>query len=73
MDPFEALMNLTARIRSGRLNRLMAGAADSSQPLPNATASTTRHPAMAGIDVPPVHGRHCICQRCTPETRRDAA
>jgi hypothetical protein len=24
----------------------------------------TRHPAMSGIDVSPVHGRHCICDRC---------
>jgi hypothetical protein len=23
-----------------------------------------RHPAMAGLNVPPVHGRHCICHRC---------
>ncbi|MBO0768296.1 MAG: hypothetical protein J2O48_06385 [Solirubrobacterales bacterium] len=23
-----------------------------------------RHPAMRGIDVSPVHGRHCICNRC---------
>ena len=23
-----------------------------------------RHPAMRGIDVSPVHGRHCICKRC---------
>jgi hypothetical protein len=25
-----------------------------------------RHPAMSGLDVSPVHGRHCICDRCTP-------
>ncbi|HWF72984.1 MAG TPA: hypothetical protein VG186_06555 [Solirubrobacteraceae bacterium] len=23
-----------------------------------------RHPAMARIDVSPVHGRHCDCERC---------
>jgi hypothetical protein len=23
-----------------------------------------RHPAMAGLNVPPVHGYHCICDRC---------
>jgi hypothetical protein len=28
-----------------------------------------RHPAMTGIDVPPVHGRHCIRQRCERESR----
>lgn len=28
-----------------------------------------RHPAMAGLNVPPVHGRHCICERC----ERDAS
>jgi len=27
-----------------------------------------RHPAMTGIDVSPVHGRHCICDRCAPRT-----
>jgi hypothetical protein len=26
--------------------------------------SSRRHPAMAGLNVPPVHGRHCICERC---------
>jgi hypothetical protein len=24
-----------------------------------------RHPAMSGINVSPVHGRHCICDRCS--------
>ena len=23
-----------------------------------------RHPAMTGLNVSPVHGRHCICGRC---------
>ena len=23
-----------------------------------------RHPAMRGLNVSPVHGRHCICERC---------
>jgi hypothetical protein len=23
-----------------------------------------RHPAMAGLNVSPVHGWHCICDRC---------
>jgi hypothetical protein len=23
-----------------------------------------RHPAMSGLNVSPVHGRHCICDRC---------
>ena len=30
-----------------------------------------RHPAMRGIKVSPVHGRHCICQRC--EQHKNAA
>jgi hypothetical protein len=25
---------------------------------------TQHHPAMAGITVSPVHGWHCICERC---------
>jgi hypothetical protein len=33
----------------------------------------TRHPAMRGIDVSPVHGRHCICDRCGPAGRHDRA
>jgi hypothetical protein len=24
-----------------------------------------RHPAMRGLDISPVHGRHCICDRCS--------
>jgi hypothetical protein len=27
-------------------------------------AARHRHPAMAGLDISPVHGRHCICERC---------
>jgi hypothetical protein len=23
-----------------------------------------RHPAMRGLNVSPVHGHHCICDRC---------
>ncbi|HUE26778.1 MAG TPA: hypothetical protein VMP89_08385 [Solirubrobacteraceae bacterium] len=34
-------------------------------------AAGRRHPAMAGLNVPPVHGHHCICQRC--ERQADAA
>ncbi len=29
-----------------------------------------RHPAMAGLNVSPVHGRHCICERCAREMRK---
>jgi hypothetical protein len=28
-----------------------------------------RHPTMAGLNVSPVHGRHCICDRCAREAR----
>jgi hypothetical protein len=28
-----------------------------------------RHPAMRGLNVSPVHGRHCICDRCSPDSR----
>jgi hypothetical protein len=24
-----------------------------------------RHPAMSGLEVSPVHGHYCICDRCT--------
>jgi len=30
--------------------------------------SAHRHPAMRGIQVSPVHGRHCICSRCGAAT-----
>jgi len=28
-----------------------------------------RHPTMAGLAVQPVHGWHCICERCEREAR----
>lgn len=31
------------------------------------------HPAMSGLNVSPVHGRHCICHRCERNVHRDAA
>ncbi|HET9074708.1 MAG TPA: hypothetical protein VFN48_09030 [Solirubrobacteraceae bacterium] len=31
--------------------------------------ATERHPAMRGLDVSPVHGRHCICGRCAQHTK----
>jgi hypothetical protein len=34
------------------------------RPAAGATDYTHRHPAMRGLNVPPVHGRHCICNRC---------
>ena len=39
----------------------------------SATAPSNRHPAMRGIDVSPVHGRHCNCSRCLAQSGRDAA
>jgi hypothetical protein len=32
-----------------------------------AVPADRRHPAMSGLNVSPVHGRHCICNRCTPD------
>ncbi len=45
--------------------------ADPRTKLEDAGKSAERHPAMRGIDVSPVHGRHCICARC--EQHSDAA
>jgi hypothetical protein len=28
-----------------------------------------RHPAMIGLNISPVHGHHCICDRCAPRAR----
>jgi hypothetical protein len=37
------------------------------QPAPEpAVTDPARHPAMRGLNVSPVHGRHCICNRCAP-------
>jgi hypothetical protein len=35
-------------------------------------AARRRHPAMAGLNIPPVHGRHCICERCERQTNTAA-
>jgi hypothetical protein len=32
-----------------------------------------RHPAMARIDVSPVHGRHCDCERCRRTDRAESS
>jgi hypothetical protein len=32
-----------------------------------------RHPAMARIDVSPVHGRHCDCERCRRSDRSESS
>ena len=41
--------------------------ADGTTNVPAARREVTgRHPAMSGLNVSPVHGRHCICDRCSP-------
>jgi hypothetical protein len=59
--------------------KLLAKAARRENPVAVGRASSTvavqgpehkRHPAMAGINVSPVHGHHCICSRCQPRQRR---
>jgi hypothetical protein len=34
------------------------------------SAMSARHPAMRGLDISPVHGRHCICGRCEQMRRQ---
>jgi hypothetical protein len=29
-----------------------------------------RHPAMTRLNISPVHGRHCICERCARQTHK---
>jgi hypothetical protein len=41
------------------------GAADQRRPPVDGQSPEDRHPAMRGLDVSPVHGRHCICNRCS--------
>jgi hypothetical protein len=38
--------------------------AEAAGPPAVAPANEHRHPAMRGLDVSPVHGRHCNCNRC---------
>jgi hypothetical protein len=67
-------MTFADRLRTVRATRLAGSASGPSQAAAARDRGTSqRHPAMQGIDVPPVHGHHCICDRCTPATRRDAA
>jgi hypothetical protein len=39
------------------------------RPSETASRSDERHPAMRGLNVSPVHGRHCICDRCSADHR----
>jgi hypothetical protein len=40
-----------------------------SRPSETTSRSDERHPAMRGLNVSPVHGRHCICDRCSADNR----
>lgn len=54
------LGNRAVRRRSG---------ADREPPARTATETRPGNHAMAGLDVQPVHGRHCICERCHRQDR----
>lgn len=61
-------MNLTLRIHPiATARRLRVVSAVEVEAAPHA-AVAQRHPAMRGLDVPPVHGQHCICSRCDADT-----
>lgn len=53
------LLRVVGIARRSRHNTSLTGAEN-----PAHAAGRGRHPAMAGLDVSPVHGRHCICARC---------
>jgi hypothetical protein len=52
---FHRSSSTTATPTSGSNSRGKAG---------DAQVHADRHPAMRGLNVSPVHGRHCICGRC---------
>ncbi len=59
----------------GAARRIHPGAIPPAPDGPRAVAKAPerRHPAMRGLDVSPVHGRHCNCRRCDSPPARDAA
>ncbi len=59
--PLHSILRAMGTARRARARTSPAGA-------PPAPASR-RHPAMSGLNVSPVHGRHCICSRCVPDER----
>jgi hypothetical protein len=66
-------MNWRVKIRTGTPRPQPSGRAASDRPGSARGSAQQRHPAMSGLDVSPVHGRHCICHRCERHTQRDAA
>lgn len=48
---------------------LASSTVDPSAKAEDPSQTGARHPAMRGLDVSPVHGRHCICGRCVHHTK----
>jgi len=64
-------MSITAKIRAKSPVRRGRTAAPEPGALQAVADDEQRcHPAMSGLSVSPVHGRHCICERCDPEHLR---
>jgi hypothetical protein len=57
-----ALMSWSPLLRVMRTSRRSRRSGAASAPALSDTHH--RHPAMIGIEVSPVHGWHCICDRC---------
>lgn len=58
-------MALFSRIRAVSASRQFRQSAPPHRPSAAPRDTSHRHPAMSGLDISPVHGRHCICDRCT--------
>ncbi len=66
-------MNWRVKIHTGAARPGLSGRVSSDRPGPARNSAPHGHPAVSGLDVSPVHGRHCICHRCERYARRDAA
>ncbi len=66
-------MNWRVKFRTGAPRPQPTGRVSSDRPRSARGSEPQRHQTMSGLDVSPVHGRHCICHGCERHTRRDAA
>ena len=61
----DSAMAFVSFIRAVSVARHARGAESTSNVPAAQRAVSGRHPAMSGLNVSPVHGRHCICNRCS--------
>ncbi len=66
-------MNWKVKIRSVPTRPARSETVSTARSGSDRNSGPERHPAMSGLNVSPVHGRHCICHRCERYAGRDAA